>query len=200
MKIDWERTGRELVFEGRVIEVFRDTVRTRVDGVDREAVYDLVHHPGAAAVVPLHADGTVSLLYQFRYALGREIREIPAGTLEEGEPFLECASRELEEETGYRAAHWTELATFHPSPGFCDEELRVFLAEDLSEGSGGTEADEHLETARVPLTEALDWIEAGRIVDAKSIVGLLRARERLAAEGRWPPPEPEAPGRAGAAE
>jgi ADP-ribose pyrophosphatase len=200
MKIDWERTGRELVFEGRVIEVFRDTVRTRVDGVDREAVYDLVHHPGAAAVVPLHADGTVSLLYQFRYALGREIWEIPAGTLEEGEPFLECASRELEEETGYRAAHWTELATFHPSPGFCDEELRVFLAEDLSEGSGGTEADEHLETARVPLTEALDWIEAGRIVDAKSIVGLLRARERLAAEGRWPPPEPEAPGLAGAAE
>lgn len=198
MKIDWERTGRELVFEGRVIEVFRDTVKTRVDGVERETVYDLVHHPGAAAVVPLHPDGTVSLLHQFRYALGREIWEIPAGTLEEGEPFLECASRELEEETGYRAAHWTELATFHPSPGFCDEELRVFLAEDLSEGSGGTEADEHLETVRVPLAEALTWIEAGRIVDAKSIVGLLCARERLAAEGRWPPPEPDAPGRAGA--
>jgi ADP-ribose pyrophosphatase len=200
MKIDWERTGRELVFEGRVIEVFRDTVRTRVDGVDREAVYDLVHHPGAAAVVPLHADGTVSLLHQFRYALGREIWEIPAGTLEEGEPFLECASRELEEETGYRAAHWTELATFHPSPGFCDEELRVFLAEDLSEGSRGPEADEHLETARVPLTEAIEWIEAGRIVDAKTIVGLLRARERLAAEGRWAPPEPDAAARSGTAE
>ncbi|HET6363223.1 MAG TPA: NUDIX hydrolase [Gemmatimonadota bacterium] len=187
MKVDWERIGRELVFEGRVIEVFRDMVRTRRDGAEREAVYDLVHHPGAAAVVPLHADGTVSLLHQFRYALGREIWEIPAGTIEEGEPFLECASRELEEETGYRAAHWTELATFHPSPGFCDEELRVFLAEDLSEGSGVPEPDEHLETARIPLTEALDWIEAGRIVDAKSIIGLLRARERLVAEGRWPP-------------
>jgi ADP-ribose pyrophosphatase len=200
MKVDWERTGRELVFEGRVIEVFRDKVRTRVDGVEREVVYDVVHHPGAAAIVPLHADGSVSLLHQFRYALGREIWEIPAGTLEEGEPFLECASRELEEETGYRAAHWTELATFHPSPGFCDEELRVFLAEDLMEGRGATEADEHLETARIPLTEALEWIEAGRIVDAKSIVGLLRARERLAAEGRWPPPGPGASGRAGAAQ
>jgi ADP-ribose pyrophosphatase len=155
--------------------------------VEREAVYDLVHHPGAAAIVPLHADGTVSLLHQFRYALGREIWEIPAGTLEEGEPFLECASRELEEETGFRAARWTELATFYTSPGFCDEELRVFLAEELSKGSGGTEADEHLEVVRIPLAEALAWIEAGRIVDAKSIVGLLRARERLVAEGRWSP-------------
>jgi ADP-ribose pyrophosphatase len=198
VNIEWERTGRELVFEGRVIDVFRDTVRTRVDGKERQAVYDLVHHPGAAAVVPLHADGTVSLLHQFRYALGREIWEIPAGTLEEGEPFLECASRELEEETGYRAARWTELVSFYASPGFCDEELRVFLAEDLSEGSGGTEPDEHLETARIPLTEALDWIEAGRIVDAKSIVGLLGARERLAAEGRWPPGAPGGPGPSGA--
>jgi 8-oxo-dGTP pyrophosphatase MutT (NUDIX family) len=197
MKVEWERTGRELVFEGRVIAVFRDTVWTRLDAVERQADYDLVHHPGAAAIVPLHADGTVSLLHQFRYALGREIWEIPAGTLEEGEPFLECASRELEEETGYRAAHWSELATFYPSPGFCDEELRVFLAEDLSEGSGATEPDEHLETARIPLTEALGWIEAGRIVDAKSIVGLLRAREHLAAEGRWPPPEPDGAGRDG---
>ena len=187
MKVDWQRTRREVVFQGRVVDVFRDTVRMRRDGVEREAVYDLVHHPGAAAVVALHADGTVSLLHQFRYALGREIWEIPAGTLEEGEPFLECAFRELEEETGYRAARWTELVSFYASPGFCDEELRVFLAEDLSEGTGGTEPDEHLETARIPLAEALDWIEAGRIVDAKSIVGLLGARERLASEGRWPP-------------
>jgi ADP-ribose pyrophosphatase len=194
VKVDWERIRREVVFEGRVVDVFRDTVRTRRDGVEREAVYDLVHHPGAAAVVPLHEDGTVILLHQFRYALGREIWEIPAGTIEEGEPFLACAHRELEEETGYRAARWTELAAFYASPGFCDEELRVFLAEDLSEGSGGTEPDEHLETVRIPLTEALDWIESGRIVDAKSIVGLLSARERLAAEGRWPS-APDGPGR-----
>jgi ADP-ribose pyrophosphatase len=188
VKVDWERIGRELAFEGRVIDVFRDTVRTRRDGEEREAVYDFVHHPGAAAIVPLHADGTVSLLQQFRYALGREIWEIPAGTLEEGEPFLECASRELEEETGFRAARWTELATFHTSPGFCDEELRVFLAEELSEGTAGAEPDEHLDAARISLTEALEWVASGRIVDAKSIVGLLAARERLAAEGRWPLP------------
>jgi ADP-ribose pyrophosphatase len=189
VKVEWRRTGREAVFSGRVIEVFRDTVRTRRDGVEREAVYDLVHHPGAAAIVPLYADGTVALLHQFRYALGREIWEIPAGTLEEGEPFLDCARRELEEETGQRAGRWTLLSTFHPSPGFCDEELTVFLAEELSPGRAGPEPDEHLEVARIPLTEALTWIEAGRIVDAKSMVGLLRARERLTLEGRWPPGE-----------
>lgn len=186
MKVEWERIAREPVFEGRVIDVFRDTVRTRRDGVERETVYDLVHHPGAAAVVPLHDDGTVSLLHQFRYSLGREIWEIPAGTLEKGEPFLECARRELEEETGHRAARWTEIATFHTAPGFCDEELRVFLAEELSEGRGGPEPDEHLEAARIPLSQALEWIAMGRIVDAKTIVGLLLTRERLAVEGRRP--------------
>ncbi|CAN5815250.1 NUDIX hydrolase [soil metagenome] len=186
MRVDWERIGREAVFEGRVIDVFRDTVRMRRDGVEREAVFDMVHHPGAAAIVPLFADGTVALLHQFRYALGREIWEIPAGTLEAGEPFLACARRELEEETGQRAGRWSELATLYTAPGFCDEELRVFLAEELSEGCGGTEPDEHLEVVRVPLAEAVAWIEAGKIVDAKTTVGLLRARERLAAEGRWP--------------
>ena len=199
MKVEWERIGRELVFAGRVVDVFRDTVRTRHGGEEREAVYDLVHHPGAAAIVPLHADGSVTLLHQFRYALGREIWEIPAGTLEDGEPFLECARRELEEETGHRGARWTELATFHTAPGFCDEELRVFLAEDLSEGEGGTEPDEHLDATRVPLTEALEWVASGRIVDAKSIVGLLKARERLTAEGRWPPPTAAGAGRSGPA-
>jgi ADP-ribose pyrophosphatase len=175
------------VFEGRVIDVFRDTVRMRRDGVEHEAVFDFVRHPGAAAIVPLFGDGTVALLHQFRYALGREIWEIPAGTLNDGEPFLDCARRELEEETGQRAARWTALATFHTAPGFCDEELRVFLAEELSAGRGAPDPDEHLEVVRVPLTEALEWIEVGEIVDAKTLIGLLRAREQLAAQGRWPP-------------
>jgi ADP-ribose pyrophosphatase len=172
--------------EGRVVDVFRDTVKVRWDGEEREAVYDLVHHPGATAIVPLFEDGTVALLHQFRYAVGTEIWEIPAGTLEPGEPFLECARRELEEEIGHRAGRWTLLATFYTSPGFCDEELHVFLAEDLSPGRVGPDPDEHLEVVRVPLSEALTWVETGRIVDAKTMIGLLRARERLAFEGRLP--------------
>ena len=183
MKVDWERVARETAFEGRVVDVFRDTVRLRRDGDERQAVYDLVHHPGATAIVPLFEDGSVALLHQFRYAVGGEIWEIPAGTLEEGESFLDCARRELEEEIGHRAARWTQLASIYTTPGFCDEELHVFLAEELSPGHVGPDPDEHLEVVRTPLQEALAWIAAGRIVDAKTIVGLLRARDHLAADG-----------------
>jgi ADP-ribose pyrophosphatase len=186
VKVDWVRVARVTAFEGRVVDFFRDTVRVVRDGEERESVYDLVHHPGATAVVPLFDDGSVALLHQFRYAVGGEIWEIPAGTLHRDEPFLECARRELEEEIGYRAGRWTPLARFYTSPGFCDEELHVFLAEDLSPGRVGPDPDEHLEVVRVPLAEALAWVESGRIVDAKSIVGLLRARARLQSEGRWP--------------
>lgn len=186
MKVDWVRVAREAAFEGRVVDVFRDTVRVQRDGEEREAVYDLVHHPGATAVVPLFDDGSVALLHQFRYAVGTEIWEIPAGTLEPDEPFLECARRELEEEIGQRAERWTPLATFYTSPGFCDEELHVFLAEKLSAGNKDPDPDEHLEVVRVPMTDALAWVESGRIVDAKTIVGLLQARARLESEGRWP--------------
>jgi ADP-ribose pyrophosphatase len=184
VKVDWERLARETAFEGRVVDVFRDTVRVRRDGDEREAVYDLVHHPGATAIVPLFEDGSVALLHQFRYAVGGEMWEIPAGTLEEGEEYLDCARRELEEEIGHTAARWTELASIYTTPGFCDEMLRVYLAEELSPGQVGPDPDEHLEVVRLPLDEALEWIAAGRIVDAKTIVGLLRTRDRLSADGR----------------
>jgi ADP-ribose pyrophosphatase len=186
VKVDWERLTREIAFEGRVVDVFRDTVRVRREGEEREAVYDLVHHPGATAIVPFFEDGSVALLHQFRYAVGGEMWEIPAGTLEQGEEYLDCARRELEEEIGHTAARWTELASIYTTPGFCDEMLRVYLAEELSPGHVEPDPDEHLEVVRIPLDEALEWIGAGRIVDAKTIVGLLRARDRLAADGRGP--------------
>lgn len=179
MKVEWARIRRDPVFEGRVVDVFRDVVRVRREGSERETVYDLVRHPGAAAIVPLFEDGTVALLHQFRYAVGGEIWEIPAGTLEGDEPFETCARRELEEEIGHRASRWTPLASFYASPGFCDEEIRVFLAEDLRPGDAGPEPDEHLEVVRVPLAEAVEWVAAGKIRDAKTLIGLLSTRDRL---------------------
>lgn len=175
----WERLSREVVFEGRVVDVFRDTVRIERDGEEREAVYDLVHHPGAVAIVAVFDDGTVALVDQFRYAVGASIREIPAGTLEEGESFESCAERELAEEIGCRAERWTALATVFTTPGFSDEKMRIFLAEELSEAAGERDQDEHLEVVRVPLRVAVDQARRGEIEDAKTVAGLALAWARL---------------------
>jgi ADP-ribose pyrophosphatase len=183
--VEWTRIDREVLYQGRVVEVYRDRVHIGRDET-REVVYDLVHHPGAVAIVPLFEDGRIALLHQFRYAVSGTIWEIPAGTLEPGESPEACAARELVEEIGCRAGRWTPLVDFYTSPGFCDETMRVFLAEDLTESEAALEPDEHIEVTRVPLAGAVGWAEAGRIRDAKTLVGLHAARTRLESEGRWP--------------
>ncbi|HUP00513.1 MAG TPA: NUDIX hydrolase [Gemmatimonadota bacterium] len=180
-----ERIDRETLYRGRVVDVWRDTVRIRADGESRESRYDVVHHPGASAVVPLFSDGTVALIHQYRYPVGDTIWEIPAGTLDGGESYEACAARELEEEAGCRAGRWTHLTTFYTTPGFCDEELRVFLAEDLTECQPANEEDEHLEVVRVPIGDALAWAASGKIRDAKTLLGLFAARDYLAGAGGW---------------
>jgi ADP-ribose pyrophosphatase len=182
---EWERLDREVVFTGRVVAVHRDRVRIARDGETREAVYDVVHHPGAVAIVALFEDGQVALLRQFRYAVGGTIWEIPAGTLEPGESPRACAERELVEEIGFRARSWKPLVDFYTSPGFCDETMSVFLAEDLVEAESAPEADEHLEVLRLPLEEAIGWVGTGRIRDAKTVIGLHAVRALLESEGRW---------------
>lgn len=186
--VEWERLDREVAYEGHVVDVYRDRVRTRRDGRVRETSYDVVHHPGAASVVALFPDRTVALVRQFRYVVEGEIWEIPAGTVQAGESFETCAARELEEEIGWRPGRLEPLSTFYTTPGFSDERMRVFLAEGLERGSRDLDEDEHLTVERVPLETALEWIDEGRIRDAKTIVGLLGARRRLAELGRWPPP------------
>lgn len=179
MSVEWERLGGEEVYRGRAVRVERDTIRVRAAEGWRETVYDVVRHPGAAAIVPLFEDGTVALLRQFRYPVGGEIWEIPAGTLRPGESWEACARRELEEEIGWRARSWEPLAAFYTTPGFCDEEMRVFLATDLVPGESALDEDEHLEPARLPFEEALARVESGAIRDAKTIVGLRSLAARL---------------------
>ncbi len=187
MSLEWERLARETVHEGRVVDLWVDRVRIVAGGEARETDYDVVHHPGAASIVPLFDDGTVGLVHQFRYAVEGEIWEIPAGSLRDGESFEACAEREIEEEIGWRAARWTPLATFYTTPGFCDEEMRLFLAEDLSPGERALDEDEHLRVERIALPDAVGMIGSGEIRDAKTIVGLLATRARLEEERRWPP-------------
>lgn len=184
--VEWERIGREVVYEGRVVDVHRDRVRLKSPDGERETDYDVVHHPGAAAIVPLFEDGTVALVNQFRYVVGGMVWEIPAGSLDQGESYLACAGRELEEEIGHKAERWTPLATFYTTPGFSDEEMRLFLAEALSPGTSALEEDEALEVVRIPFAGALEWAAAGKIHDAKTLVGLYAARAHLEATGRWP--------------
>lgn len=186
LELTWERVARESVYAGHVVSVHRDTVRTSRDGATREAVYDVVEHPGATAVVPLFDDGTVALVHQFRYAVGAVIWEIPAGRLGPGESFAACGVRELAEEVGLEAGRWTPLATVFTTPGFSNEELGIFLAEDLTACPAAHDADEHLAVVRVPFGEALARVAAGTIRDAKTLIGLFTARDHLARAGRLP--------------
>lgn len=143
------------------------------DGTEFER--DVVHHPGAVAIVPLHDDGTITLVRQFRPALGFETIELPAGLRDvEGEADPATAARELVEEAGLRAGRLIPLATFHNSPGFCDESVTVFLATELTSVDHDRQGIEEMAMTleRIPLREALAWVDDGRITDAKTMIGL----------------------------
>lgn len=177
-----EQVSSERVYSGRVVRLRVDRVRLEPGG--RLARREVVEHPGAVALVPLTADGQVVLVRQYRYAAGRELLEIPAGTLEPGEDPETCARRELEEETGRRARSLEHLASVFTSPGFCSEQIHIYLArlEDKPGGEPHPDEDERLLIESMPLEEALAWALGGRLTDAKSIVGLAMAAARVRTE------------------
>ncbi len=158
------------IFQGRVIRlVDRDLVLPN----GRRTTFSIVEHPGAVAIVPVHANGDVVLLKQFRPSIGEEIYEIPAGTIEKGEAPLATAKREIIEETGFKAKQWTKIAEFYTAPGFCTELMHVYVARGLSAASADGDADEVLRPVRMSLDAALKLIRSQKIRDAKSIAGLL---------------------------
>lgn len=155
-------------------------VRYRADD-GTEFDRDVVRHAGAVAVVPLHADGSVTLVRQFRAALGADLLEIPAGLRDvEGEPDERTAERELMEEAGLAAERIELLVSFHNSPGFCDESVAVFLATGLREVPDDRQGveEQHMTLERLPLDSALAMIGDGRITDAKTIIGLTLTASR----------------------
>lgn len=166
---------REVLFRGRIGEFGVDTV-TLPNGVVAELA--TLRHPGAAAVVPLHADGTVTLLRQHRHAVGGSILEIPAGKLDSGEPPAVCARRELAEEAGLDGPVEPLLA-IQTTPAFTDEVIHLFVARDLTPVATAREDDEVIETLRVPLAEAVARVERGEITDAKTVCALLLLARRL---------------------
>ena len=140
----------------------------------RRVEFDLVRHPGAAAVVPFLDDGRVLLIRQYRFATGGEILEVPAGKLDPGEAPEACAARELEEETGYRAGRLERLGSIWTTPGFCDEIIHLYAAFDLEPSEQRLEPDEIIELVPTPLDEALDAL-TGPVVDGKTATALLLA-------------------------
>jgi ADP-ribose pyrophosphatase len=164
-------------YQGRVISLDIDTVRFP-DGSQGEL--EMVRHPGASAIVPFLSDPAgpdpqLLLIRQYRYAALDFMYEIPAGRLEPGEQPVMCAERELREETGCTAATLEHLHTMYTTPGFTDEKIHLFMATGLTRGEAAREADEFITVETVSLSDALGMIRDGRIVDAKTALGILYA-------------------------
>jgi ADP-ribose pyrophosphatase len=145
----------------------------------RVAELDIVHHPGAAAIVPFESDDVVILIRQYRHAAGGMILEVPAGKLDPGDTPESCAARELQEEVGRRAGRLTRLGQVFTTPGFTDEVIHLFAAFDLERVPLRPEDDEVIEVLPTPLDEALELVWRGELTDAKSALALLHAARQL---------------------
>ncbi len=163
------------LFHGLVVDLEQLEVMVDAKGWH---TYQIVRHPGGAGVLPLHDDGTVTLIRQLRPAVDAYTLEIPAGRLSPGEEPAVCGRRELAEETGLMASHMETLGLIYPSPGVFDETVYLFLATGLTQGTAHPEQYEDIATYRMPLYEAMDMARDGRIVDGKTIAALMRASGR----------------------
>ena len=178
MELGEKTLASELVFDGRLLKLYRDEVELSDGG---GSVREFVHHPGGAAVVALDGDGNVYLERQFRYPYRKVVTEIPAGKLEKGEDPFDAIRRELKEEIGAEAGRWDALGHILPSVGSTDEMLYLYLARDLAFGETHWDKGEFLEPFKLPFAEALAQAADGRINDGKTVAALFRA-DRLMRE------------------
>lgn len=147
-----------------------------------KGIREVAQHPGGAVAVPLLNDGTIVLVRQFRYPMKQYLYELPAGKLNIGEDPKLCAARELEEETGYIAGSLKKLISIYTTPGFCSEQLHIFLATELRQSPHGQRLEEgelDLTIEKIPFQQAVAMIEREEIVDSKTICGILLAEKRL---------------------
>ena len=167
----------EEVYQGKIIHVEKWQVALP-NG--KQALREVVRHKGAAAIVAVDAEGRVTLVRQYRVAVGRFTWEIPAGKLdtEQEDPF-HAAQRELEEETGLQAENWQFLTCIDTTPGFCTERISIYLATGLSQHPAHPDADEFLSLCRLPLSEAVEKCMRAELRDSKTVVGLLMAQRAL---------------------
>jgi len=166
----------ETVYEGRIIKVRSDRV-TLVNG--DVSSREVVEHAGGVAVLPMFEDGTVLMVRQYRYPMERSLLELPAGKLEKGEDPLQCAVRELSEETGCTAEEFVYLGEIYPSPGYCKEILYIYLARGLKNGKPHPDKDEFLSVEKYDIRELVEMIGRNELCDAKTVVGILKTMDYL---------------------
>ena len=144
----------------------------------RQTVRDMVLHPGAVAVLAVTGEDEVVMVRQYRYPIRQVTLEIPAGKLEEGEAPLFTAQRELEEEAGLKAGRWEMQTVFYTAPGFADEVIHLYLAEELEETKSRPDPDEIIRIEKIPVDRAYEMVKKGQIKDAKSIIAILWLADR----------------------
>jgi ADP-ribose pyrophosphatase len=152
------------------------------NGAHSEREY--IRHPGAVVILPVLDDGSILIERQYRYPLDQVFYEFPAGKIDPGEDHLECAKRELKEETGYTASDWQFVCTIHNAIAYSDEHLEIFLARGLVAGESALDDGEFLETMTVSVDQLLQWVREGKITDVKTVIGSFWLEKILS--GAWP--------------
>ena len=176
MNLIEKRKSSKTIYDGKIVRLEKDTALLP-DG--REATREVVRHPGGVGVVALDEEGFVYLVRQFRYPFMKETLEIPAGKLDKGEDPKEAGARELMEETGLTAGNMELLGSFYASPGFCDEEISVFLATDLEKGEATPDDGEFLTCEKFALDRLTEMAAEGELKDAKTVIGILMTKNKL---------------------
>lgn len=175
-----ELVSSKLAYHGPLFDVYTDHVREPEGIVSRR---DVIRHSGSVVILAVETRGherdpLIVIERQYRHAAGQYMWEVPAGRREPEEAVLAGAKRELLEETGYRARRWTKMARFYASPGFLGEWMQIYLAEELTCGDSKPDEDEYIEHRQIPLSQALEWIQSGKIIDAKSIIAIFQFERR----------------------
>ena len=174
MNLTERMVSSQTIFEGKIVKVTLDQAELPNGNL---AAREVVYHPGGVAVLALDEDHNVALVRQFRYPIQRELLELPAGKLDHGaEDKLLGAQRELSEETGLEAAQWTYLGCMLASPGFCDEELHMYLARDLKRRDQHLDEDEFLNVETMPFDRLVQQVMDGTITDAKTVATTLKVK------------------------
>ena len=169
-KLAEKKINSKIVYKGNFLDVRKDDV---ILPNGKNSTREWINHPGAVVVVPILPNGEIALIRQFRYAMGSEFIELPAGKLDKGEKPYDCAKRELEEEIGFKAKKLNFIAMIHPAIGFTNEHMSVFLASDLIQTQENRDVDEFLELMPTSLNDALELVWSNKITDVKTIIGIL---------------------------